>query len=245
MAVSRSNYYKHQVAVTKDYQEYLLIKKAFIKSRRTYGYRRIKQALEQDYGLILNHKKIQRIMKKYHLYQRFTNTRKPNYSRGYLKGVIRPNYLNRNFKQKGWVTDVTYLIWGNTRAYLSTILDLETRDIVSYKISSNNDLELVLNTLNQAIKNKNDLNGLILHSDQGSAYLSVEYQNICSSQGILISMSNKGSPLDNAVIESFHASLKKETLYSHDIKNLKHYIVLVKDWLDTYNTSRIRLIKKK
>jgi putative transposase len=184
-------------------------------------------------------------MKKYNLYQRFTANRKPNYTKGYLKGVIRPNYLNRDFNKQVWVTDVTYLIWGNKRAYLSTILDLESRDIISYKISSNNDIELVLDTLNQAINNKNDLNGLILNSDQGSAYLSAQYQNVCSTNGILISMSNKGSPLDNAVIESFHASLKKETLYSHDIKNLKHYIVLVKKWLDNYNTNRIRMIKKK
>ena len=184
-------------------------------------------------------------MTKYRLIHSFHKRYYTNHMQLYFKGEVSPNYLDRNFNQRGWVTDVTYLSWGNNRAYLSTIIDLETRNIVSYHISSRNDVELVLTTLNHAFDNKNDLNGLILHSDQGSAYLSTEYQTLCSNKGILISMSAKGSPLDNAVIESFHASLKKETLYTHDINNLKHYIVLVKQWLENYNHNRIRLLKKK
>ncbi|MCR3906343.1 MAG: integrase core domain-containing protein, partial [Tenericutes bacterium] len=109
---------------------------------------------------------------------------------------------------------------------------------ISYVISRKNDNKLVIETLNLAIGKTKDLNGLILHSDQGTQYLSTEYRTICESNGILISMSRRGTPLDNAVIESFHSILKKETLYNNDIKNLDEYIQNVIDWLEFYNTRR-------
>jgi putative transposase len=113
---------------------------------------------------------------------------------------------------------------------------LETRKIVAYQISKQNDIKLVIDTLNKAIRKTKDLNGLIIHSDQGVQYLSYEYKNVCTSNGILISMSRKGTPLDNAVIKSFHSLLKKETLYNNDIKSLKEYIVFVHKWLKFCNT---------
>lgn len=79
---------------------------------------------------------------------------------------------------------------------------------------------------------------MVLHSDQGSQYLSTEYKSICEANKITISMSRKGNPLDNAVIESFHSILKKETLYNNNITSLKEYIELIHDWIDFYNTDR-------
>ena len=98
----------------------------------------------------------------------------------------------------------------------------------------------------EAIENskEKDLNGLVLHSDQGFQYLSTEYKVICESNGIIISHSRKGNPLDNAVIESFHSILKKETLYNNHITSLDEYIHLVHEWMFYYNTYRPRLQKK-
>ncbi len=101
-----------------------------------------------------------------------------------------------------------------------------------------------MDTLNEAIAKTKDLNGLVLHSDQGSQYLSTEYKTICESNGIVISHSRKGNPLDNAVIESFHSILKKETLYNNDITSLKEYIKIVHEWMIFYNTKRRRNKKK-
>jgi len=98
--------------------------------------------------------------------------------------------------------------------------------------------------LNEAISITKDLNGLVLHSDQGFQYLSTEYKIVCESNGIVISHSRKGNPLDNAVIESFHSILKKETLYNNDITSLEEYIQLVHEWLIFYNTTRRRKTKK-
>lgn len=244
LEISRSSYYKYRNKIDKDYSDYILIKEVFDNNKKVYGYRRISDALLEQYGLIMNRKKTARIMRKYGIKAEYLKRNKQCGQRKYVEENRREDLLQRHFKQKGWVTDITYLIWGNKRAYLSTILDLETRDIVSYKINKYNNNKVVMDTLKEAISKTKDLNGLILHSDQGYQYLSTEYKIVCESNGILISMSRKGTPLDNAVIESFHSILKKETLYNNNIKNFEEYIQLVIDWLYFYNTTRIRQTKK-
>lgn len=241
--ISKSNYYKYYQTTDKDYYEYLLIKEIFDESRGTYGYRRIEKGLLKKWGLIMNHKKIQRIMKKYNLRPQYTKRIK-NQAYKRIEANVKPNLVKRRFnpieKNKIWTTDITYLIFNGKRAYLSTILDLYDRKIVAYKISSKNDLNIVIDTLNEAINKRKDVNGLILHSDQGYQYTSFQYKKICESNGITISMSRKGTPIDDSPMESFHGILKKETLYNNDITNLKEYIDIVNDWLIFYNTTRIK-----
>ena len=210
-----------------------------------YGYRRIKKALILNYGWIVNHKKILRIMKKYGLKVRYKDIYKINFSKKAVEQNVKPNLLNRNFNatkpNEKWSTDITYIIYNRKRAYLSSIMDLHTRNIIAYRISYRIDNKLVIDTLNEAIKKQKDVTGVILHSDQGFQYTSSEYKQVCESNGIMISMSKKSTPADNAPIESFHANLKRETLYSYNITSLKNYIELVKDWILFYNTNRIRL----
>jgi transposase InsO family protein len=157
--------------------------------------------------------------------------------------IIQPDALQCQFNQAGWVTDITYLIYHQQRAYLSTILDLQSRDIIAFVISHRNDKKLVLDTLNQAVDKKKDLNGLILHSDQGFQYTTYEYLKVCTAQGLLVSHSRKANPLDNSIIENFHSLLKKEVLYNHDFTSLEKVIHAVSDWMTFYNTSRLRLKK--
>ena len=243
--ISRKTYYKYRNKIDKDYYDYLEIKRIFEEGRELYGYRRIKKALLLQTGWVINHKKILRIMKKYNLKVRYKDVFKINWTKKYIEENVKPNLLKRDFKatelNQKWVTDITYLIHNKRRAYLSSIMDLNSRDIISYKISYKMDNELVISTLNEAISKQKDVTGVILHSDQGFQYTSYEYKQICESNGILISMSRKSTPADNAPIESFHANLKRETLYSYDITSLKDYIFLVKDWIKFYNTNRIRL----
>ena len=182
-------------------------------------------------------------MKKYNIKPQYTRKKKnPAYKR--IEENVKPNLVKRKFnidkENKVWTTDITYLIFNGKRAYLSTILDLYDRKIVSYKISKFNDLNIVIDTLNEAIAKRKDVNGLIIHSDQGYQYTSFQYKAICESNGIQISMSRKGTPIDDSPMESFHAILKKETLYNNDITNLAEYIALVEDWLEFYNTKRLK-----
>ena len=185
---------------------------------KTYGYRRIKQAILQDYGIVMNKKKIARLMKKYEIIPQYAKNNKHNPSRTRIEKNVKPNLLKRNFTvdlpDKLWVTDITYLQCKNKTLYLSTIIDLYDRSIVSYTIHNINNTELVLSTLISARLNRYNAGAVIIHSDQGFQYTSYEYQMLCRKFGFQISMSKKGTPLDNAVIESFHSRLKNEVLYN-------------------------------
>ncbi len=243
--ITRQNYYKYRNKKDKDYFDYLDIKRVFEEGKELYGARRIKKAIIKESGWIINLKKIRRIMKKYNLKVKYHNVFKTNMNQKRIEENVRPNLLNRNFNaeyiNQKWSTDITYIIYNGKRAYLSSIMDLYTRNIIAYKISYKMDNKLVMDTLNEAIKKQKDVHGVILHSDQGFQYTSNEYKAICEANGIIISMSRKGSPVDNSPIESFHSNLKRETLRSYNITSLKEYIQLVKNWILFYNTDRIRL----
>ena len=244
MSISRRTYYKYRYREDPDYYEYLLIKEVFDESKGTYGYRRVVEGLKIKYGVIFNHKKVARIMKKYNLKPEYIKRLRPNYSAKRQEENVQPNLVKRKFNTKSlnqiWCTDVTYLIFGNKRAYLSTIIDLYDRHVVSYQISKFNDIKIVVDTLNKALEKEKDVYGLILHSDQGFQYTSNEYKAICDSKGISISMSRKGTPIDDSPIESWHGILKKETLYNNNITSLDHYIQLVEEWIVFYNSTRIK-----
>jgi transposase InsO family protein len=238
LEISPKTYYKYRNVPDKDYEDYKLIRRVFNRSMKTYGYRRITDELRERYGVIYNSKKVLRIMNKYGITPLYIKNQQRNTAREHVENFVKPNLLQRNFQQEGWVTDITYLDYAGKRSFLSTILDLKTRKIISYKLSNRNDNKIVMDTLHKALTKLKDPSGLVLHSDQGYQYLSTEYQTVCASKGILISMSRKGTPLDNAVIESFHSLLKKETLYNNDIKSHEEYIKIVKSWLNFYNQSR-------
>lgn len=247
LEISKRTYYKYRNAEDKDYYDYVLIKEIFDESNRTYGYRRICDGLLIKYGVILNHKKVQRIMAKYSLKPEYIKRIKTTkYKR--IEENVKPNLLKRNFNvatlNTVWLTDITYLIYKGKRAYLSTIIDLHDRHVVAYKISKYNNISLVIDTLNEAIAKEKDVQNLIIHSDQGFQYTSFEYKAVCSANGITISMSRKGTPIDDSPMESFHSILKKETLYNNYITSLEEYIQLVEDWLEFYNTKRIKNRKK-
>ena len=243
LEISKRTYYKYRNEEDLDYYDYLVIKEIFDESKGTYGYRRITEGIKIKYGVIFNHKKVVRIMKKYYIKPEYIKKIRPCvYKR--IEANVKPNLVKRNFNidesNKIWTTDITYLIFNNSRAYLSTILDLCDRKVVSYKISKFNNNQLVVDTLNEAIAKRKDVTGLIIHSDQGFQYTSFEYKAICESNGITISMSRKGTPIDDSPMESFHSILKKETLYNNNITNIQEYIILVEDWIEFYNTTRIK-----
>lgn len=172
-------------------------------------------------------------MKKYNLMAEYIRKSKKKNKNERIEDNVKPNLLNKNFTtgalNKVWDTDVTYLIFKGSRDYLSTIIDLYDRHVVAYKISKHNDNKLVMDTLNEALDKEKDVHGLIIHSDQGFQYTSYEYKAICESNGIQISMSRKGTPVDDSPIESWHALLKKETLYNNNITSLQEYIQLVEE----------------
>lgn len=128
-----------------------------------------------------------------------------------------PNLLNREFKQetpfKVLLTDITYLSYGNgKRAYLSTIKDASTNEILAYQVSDRITLDIAINTLKNLKKNRRFrvVKGAFVHSDQGGHYTSPEYQKLVGKMGLGQSMSRRGNCWDNAPQESFFGHFKDE-----------------------------------
>ncbi|WP_242259061.1 IS3 family transposase [Streptococcus thoraltensis] len=204
-----------------------------------YGYRTITRLLKKIHGLVVNRKKVYRIMKENNWLCRTRPKKVPTLGKPYY---VTENKLDRNFQAKKpfekLVTDITYLYFGNCRLYLSSIMDLYNREIVAYSISDCQDTDFVLDTLNQL----NLPQGVLLHSDQGSVYTSKAYDQACTEKGITRSMSRKGAPANNACIEWFHSVLKSETFYLHNWRNLTKDSItdIVKNDIIFYNETRIQ-----
>jgi transposase InsO family protein len=126
------------------------------------------------------------------------------------ENIINRDFSTSNINQK-WVTDITYIhTIKDNWCYLASVMDLHSRKIVGYSMSRNIDTKLVIKALENAYKLQKPDENLILHSDLGSQYTSVEFGEYIKEHNITHSFSGKGNPYDNACIESFHSVLKKE-----------------------------------
>ena len=159
-------------------------------------------------------------------------------------GKIAPNLLNRDFAadkpNQKWVTDVTEFNLFGEKLYLSPILDLCSRDLVSYSISDRPVLSMVTTMLDKAFAKIPNRTNLILHSDQGWQYQHKQYQKMLCGKGIRQSMSRKGNCLDNAVMENFFGLLKSELLYLQQFDSMEHFGSELIEYLDYYNNKRIK-----
>lgn len=205
------------------------------------GHRMVRDLLRKEDHTFVNRNTVQKIMQKYQVQCR-VKPKRQNYIAGESK-VIVPNYLERDFHaskpNEKWVTDITYLPYGEKMLYLSTIMDLYNNEIVAYTISDKQDKEIVLETLREACRGR-DVYELILHSDQGAQYTSYDYQEEAKKRGIITSMSRRGNCFDNAVIESFHSSLKSEEFSPHSRGKIDSHTVREKvdKYMYYYNYSR-------
>ncbi len=151
------------------------------------------------------------------------------------------NILDRNFHSdrplEKLVTDITYLPYGQKQLYLSSILDLYSGEVIAFTNGEKQDTAFVLDTLDQLPTLPENC---VLHSDQGSVYTSYEYQKAVKTKGI--TMTRKGTPADNASIESFHFSLKSETFYLNSIDQTTTAIIerTVIEYIHYYNNIRIQ-----
>lgn len=135
------------------------------------------------------------------------------------KHPVEANVLDRDFTatrpDQRWVTDITYIWTDEGWAYLAAILDLYSRRVVGWALASSLSTELVLTALNNALVQRAPQRGLLHHSDRGCQYTSGAYRDALAAQGITVSMSRRGNCWDNAVAESFFATLKTELVYRH------------------------------
>lgn len=159
-------------------------------------------------------------------------------------GKIAPNVLDRQFNSnkpnKKWVTDVTQFAVLGRKYYLSPILDLFNREVISYNLSEKSNFQQTIDMANMAIKGLSDNSGLLLHSDQGWQYQMKPYRNLLKSKGITQSMSRKGNCLDNSVIENFFGLLKSEFFYNETFSSTDEFINGIDKYIYYYNNIRIK-----
>ena len=241
--VSKSGYYKYlKHNKEKDLESLNLIKQIQDKCKRRYGYRRVQIAIENKYNIHFNHKKVLRIMNKYNLLSKIRRKyiyRKPNEVMHKYANLYERNFETNNINEK-WTTDISYIITPEGRLYLSVIRDVCDGYVVAYKYSTIQDLKLVADTVKLAIKNTKATN-TILHSDQGFQYTSHMYYLLAQQYGITLSMSRKGTPLDNAPAESFFSAFKTECIYLEKPKTIEEAKQLCDEYIDFYNYERIQL----
>jgi len=161
-------------------------------------------------------------------------------------GKAAPNLLNRDFHaekpNQKWVTDVTEFNVFGKKLYLSAILDLYSRDLVSYTISERPVLSMVTSMVKKAFDKIPEKSELILHSDQGWQYRHKQYQSLLEEKGVRQSMSRKGNCYDNAVMENFFGILKSELLYIQEFESSEHFKRELVEYLDYYNNCRIKVV---
>lgn len=250
--VSRSGYYNwisseesRKLKEKRDRKDFEIILEAYKYKCYNKGARSIyMRLLHMNPPIIMNIKKIRRLMKKYNL---FCPIRQANPYRRMAKALrtnnVADNLLNREFKIHGprtvLLTDITYLAYNGTRCYLSTILDAYTKEILAYELSESLEVDFVLETVNQLI----DKHGIsltaetLVHSDQGCHYTSYCFIQILKDKELRQSMSRKGNCWDNAPQESFFGHMKDEIDISK-CKTFNEVKSIIDDWIYYYNHER-------
>lgn len=218
MGINKNSYYSYQrrhkdKRISPEDLEMLdWIRKISESSDHTYGSRRIRKALNA-LGYPVGRKKTRRLMKEASVFVRYRKKYKVTTNSNHKKPLFE-NVLNRQFTMtcpnQAYASDITYIHTQEGWLYLAVVIDLFSRKIVGWSMSSRMTAGLVCDALRMAIWQRKPLPGLIVHSDRGSQYASLEYRRLLKNHGCVGSMSRKGDCWDNSVVESFFGSLKQE-----------------------------------
>ena len=244
--VSRSGYYAFTRRLNRPEKDAALaqcITQQHERSFRTYGYRRMWLWLKSQ-NIFCNPKTVLRIMKKYNLLSEIRRRRKWQQMGQQVHKY--QNLLNREFHvdipNRKWVTDISYIHTKQGVLYLSMIRDLYDNSIVAYKTGTQQTVNLVLDTIRQAMhrEKKKVAAELQLHSDQGFQYTSQAYFQLTQQYGITPSMSRRGNPYDNAMAENFFSILKTECIYRHKPATFSEANEIIDRYIHFYNHERIQ-----
>ena len=249
--VSRSGYYQYVKGLVilskkerQDREDFERIKQAYRFRNRKKGARQIKMTLERRFETIMNLKKIRRLMKKYGL---FCPIRKANPYRRMMKELqtnsVFENRLNRNFYPetpgKVFSTDITYIYYPGGKAYLSSIIDLATKEGVSHRLSKTLEIPFVLDSVHILADQytEESLKGSYIHSDQGCHYTSKQFQELVKEYQMGQSMSRRGNCWDNAPTERFFRSFKTEWMPKGGYENIAEARTAIIDYIWGYYQS--------
>lgn len=211
-------------------------------SKGRYGAPKIHKQLEQK-GYSCSLKRVQRLMKEAGLQSVITKKYRPTITSGSVEereNVLEQDFTTTTINEK-WVADITYIhTLRDGWCYLASIMDLHTKKIVGYKFARKMTTDIVLDALENAMNTQKPGPGLIMHTDLGTQYTSEAYQKQLKKYEMVPSFSRKGCPYDNACIESFHATLKKEEVYRTKYDSFETARIALFQYIEGwYNRQRI------
>ncbi len=217
LEVSRQGFYQYVAGgsaarVAREQQLGASVTAIFEASRGTYGSPRVREQLKRD-GVHVSKRRIERTMRGLGLVarsrRRFVTTTRADARHGVVRNVLDRDFTACAPDQR-WVTDITYVWTDEGWAYVAIILDLFSRAVVGWSLDATLGTRLPLAALDMAVRRRRPAQGLLHHSDRGCQYTSAEYRDELARLGVTVSMSRKGNCWDNAVAESFFATLKTE-----------------------------------
>ena len=243
--IARSTYYYYLKQKGKDKYESKKqeILEIYNTNKGRYGYRRICAVLKAK-GYTINHKTVQKLMGILNLRGKQSKNGKYRSYKGTV-GKVADNLLKRDFHAnkpfEKLTTDVTEFKIGDEKIYLSPVLDMYNREIVSYSISTSPNLQQIRDML-QGLFEKLPTDACpLFHSDQGWQYQHAEYQRLLAEHNITQSMSRKGNCMDNGIMENFFGRLKVEMFYGEKFESVNAFIDKLKEYIYYYNNERISL----
>lgn len=243
--LARSTFYYY--LKFKDTDKYAEVKQEileiFNQNKGRYGYRRILSIL-QSKGYAINHKTVLKLMKILNLKGKQRKSGKYHSYKGEV-GKVADNLLKRDFTAskpfEKLTTDVTEFRVCNDKVYLSPVMDLYNREIVSYSISLSPNLWQIREMLSGLFAKLPEDARPLFHSDQGWQYQHAEYQRLLKEHNITQSMSRKGNCMDNGAMENFFGRLKVEMFYGEKFESVTAFINELENYIDYYNNERISM----
>ena len=240
MGIARSTIYDEPLAACDDTAIVEAISR-ICEEFEQYGWRRVRAALRQQ-GMVVNHKKVRRLMREHELQprmrRRYTTTTDSDHDQ-----PIFPNLTNDMMltgPDQLWVSDITYVPVIGGFAYVAIILDAWSRRVVGYAMSRSIDARLTLGALELAVAGRMPPPGCVHHSDRGSQYAAKAYRDELAARGLKGSMGRRGNPYDNAKAESFMKTLKVEAVYPMAFETFGDVADYIPRFIeDTYNCRRL------
>lgn len=218
------------------------IKIFFKASKKCYGSKRIHQDILAG-DEVVSERRVARIMKENKISPLLRKRKKPITTDSNHELKPSPNLLEQKFHSQTpntvWLADITYIGTDEGWLYLAGVKDMATREIVGWAMEDHMRAELCCDALNMALGRRGPVPGLIHHSDRGSQYAGGDYRKLIKKAGLTQSMSRKGECLDNAPMESFFASLKKELVHRQRFRTRAQAKAAIFEYIEVfYNRQR-------
>lgn len=244
LAIPRCTYYrvKHQAKEPSNQEQELIdLLHRTCEDQPCYGYRRICMEIRHK-GVIVNHKRVLRLMRQQGLLivprRRFVHTTNSKHRLHIYENLVKQRVVK--MLNEIWVSDITYIAYAHTFAYLAIILDAWSRKVIGWKLRRHIDTKLTLGALEMALETRDVPEGLIHHSDRGIQYASKDYVHLLNEHNIRISMSAAGNPYENAKAESFMKTIKHEEVYRSDYDTFEEVKESIQHYIENiYNANRL------